>query len=69
MENGRIHDGSGRDLDALARQMMVHRLQHLLAQLVLLQQLGGRSFGKVRQLQPMHMRTNTISRRRIALLL
>jgi hypothetical protein len=33
------------------------------------QQPGIRPFGEVRQLQPMHMRTNTISRQRIALLL
>jgi hypothetical protein len=36
MDNGRIHDCAGRDLDAFGRQMMVHRLQHLRKRPVLL---------------------------------
>src|ERR1017187_6580728 len=45
MDNGRIHDRAGRDLDALGRQMMVHRLQHLLAQGVFLQQMAEAADG------------------------
>jgi len=45
MNNGRIDDRAGRDLDATARQMAVHRLQNLLAQMVLLQQMAEAADG------------------------
>src|ERR1017187_107043 len=40
MDDGRIHDGAGRDADARAFQVAVHRVQHLTAQIVRLKQVA-----------------------------
>src|ERR1700731_4409722 len=45
MEDGRIHDRAGRDADALGLQMHVDRLQHQLAQCVLLQKMAEAADG------------------------
>src|SRR4030088_3518130 len=47
VDNRRIDDRAGRDMDALAVQMMVHRIQHLPAQLVLLQQMTEAADGRL----------------------
>src|SRR5271168_1495685 len=65
VEDGRIHDRAGLDLDALGFQMHVHRLQHQTAKLVLLQQMPEaqhrrlvrcRSHAKVHSNEPAYRR-------------
>src|SRR5713226_9427074 len=45
MDNGRIHDRTRRNADALGLQMHVHSLQHQTAQFVLLQQMAEAADG------------------------
>ena len=42
-----VNDGAGADTDALAFQVMVHRVQHLTAQIVLLKQVAEAKDGRL----------------------
>ncbi len=47
MNNGRVHNGTGRDADVAAVQIMVHRVQYGPAQIVFFQQVTELQNGRL----------------------
>jgi hypothetical protein len=62
VNDGWAHDRAGRDADAVARQWMVHRIQHRSVQLLLLKKVTELADGRlVRRRSPANCRSGSRS--------